>query len=135
MSIRSVSVSTAAGKFRQRVQVGGLEIIADEPKESGGDDLGLAPHELVLAGLGACTSMTLKLYADRKGWPLERAEVTLDAERTSTAFTIRRRIEIHGPLDADQRTRLLEIASKCPVHKTLTGEIAIESTLVDAPPT
>lgn len=134
MSIRSVSVSTAAGKFRQRVQVGGLEIIADEPKESGGDDLGLAPHELVLAGLGACTSMTLKLYADRKGWPLERAEVTLDAERTSTAFTIRRRIELHGPLDADQRTRLLEIASKCPVHKTLTGEIAIESTLVDAPP-
>ncbi|MBK7578701.1 MAG: OsmC family protein [Myxococcales bacterium] len=135
MSIRSVSVSTAAGKFGQRVQVGGLEIIADEPKESGGDDLGLAPHELVLAGLGACTSMTLKLYADRKGWPLERAEVTLDAERTSTAFAIRRRIQLHGPLDADQRARLLEIASKCPVHKTLTGEIAIESTLVDAPPT
>lgn len=131
MAIREVSVSTASGKFQQRVRVAGapgIEVVADEPRAVGGDDAGLAPHELVLAGLGACTSMTVKMYAERKGWPLQRVEVKLSATR-GEAFVIQRNIALHGPLDDEQRARLLEIANKCPVHKTLSGEIRIESAL------
>ncbi len=130
MDFREVTVSTASGKFRQQVRVGDIELAADEPKSVGGDDAGPAPHELLLAGLGACTSMTLKMYAERKGWPLERVEVKLNATR-GAAFVIERRIALQGPLDAEQRARLLEIANKCPVHKTLSGQISIESALAD----
>lgn len=132
MDIRPVTVSSTDAKFRQLVRVGELSLDADEPKDLGGDDAGLAPHELVLAGLGACTSMTLRMYAERKGWPLSAVRVVLGAER-GTPFTITRRIELEGPLDAEQRQRLLEIANKCPVHKTLTGAIAIESELAENP--
>jgi putative redox protein len=125
--MRTATVSTAGGPFRQTVRVGPHVLVADEPTESGGGDAGLAPHEWILAGLGACTSMTLQLYARRKGWPLESVEVTVDGEQREGAFVLTRHVHVQGPLDEEQRARLLEIANKCPVHKTLTGPIRIET--------
>jgi putative redox protein len=131
--MRAAIVTTATpGKFRQTVRVGPHTLIADEPVAAGGDDAGLAPHEWILVGLGACTSMTLKGYADRKGWPLEGVEVTVEGEHKDGAFVLSRTIRVEGNLTGEQRARLLEIAEKCPVHKSLTGPIRIESTLSPA---
>ncbi len=123
--------------LQNHVVAGRHELLADEPLDLGGFDTGPAPHEWVLGGLGACTSMTLRMYADRKGWPLRRVQVDLQIERrphkegsrTVVDSTIRRTIRLEGELDAVQRARLLEIAERCPVHRTLTGRIAIESRL------
>jgi putative redox protein len=116
---------------------------ADEPASFGGDDSGPGPYELLLAGLGACTSMTVRMYAERKGLPLARVEVRLEHDkihardcedcetREGKLDEIRREVTIEGDLDAAQRQRLLEIADKCPVHRTLTSEIKIRTRLVD----
>ncbi len=123
--MRSVTVNTAGGKHRQTVRVGEHVLIADEPVELGGEDAGLAPHEWLLAGLGACTSMTLKMYADRKGWPLESVEVVVDGDHRDGAFILTRHVRVRGALTDEQRAKLLEIANKCPVHRSLTGIIRI----------
>jgi putative redox protein len=128
--MRSVTVRTGSGKFQQRIEVGPHELRGDEPLTLGGDDTGPDPYELVLSGLGACTSMTVKMYADRKGWPLAAVEVELGAAKQEGAWVVKRSIRLEGELTEEQRARLLEIAEKCPVHKTLTGEIRIESVLV-----
>ena len=129
--MRSVRVHTDEGKFRQKVQVGGHVLTADEPESSGGNDSGPAPHEFLLAGLGACTSMTVKVYADRKGWPVRAVDVLVEGHHDETrVFTCKRTISFEGDLTDEQRQRLLEIANKCPVHKTLSGTIRIETTLV-----
>ncbi len=130
--METVKVRTGSGKFGQEIQIGRHRLAADEPATNGGGDAAPSPHELVLAGLGACTSMTLKMYAERKGWPLERVEVDLTLEKEGESTVIRRAIRLSGGLDAEQRTRLLEIAGKCPVHKTLAGEIRIETRAADA---
>jgi uncharacterized OsmC-like protein/fermentation-respiration switch protein FrsA (DUF1100 family) len=134
---------TRNGKFQQTVTVGSHQLLADEPLASGGDDTGLAPYDFLLAGLGACTSMTMRLYADRKSLPLERTTVTLrhnkiHAEdcaecetRTGMLDQIERVITMEGPLDAEQRKKLMEIADKCPVHRTLTSEVRILSRAAD----
>jgi putative redox protein len=127
--MRTAIVTSTKGKIRQTVRVGPHSLVADEPVAAGGEDAGLAPHEWLLAGLGACTSMTLKLYADRKGWPLESVEVSVDGEHVAGAFVMKRMVRVEGDLTDEQRSRLLEIANKCPVHKTLTGTIRIESTI------
>ena len=127
--MRPAIVTTASGKFRQTVRIGGHTLVADEPSAAGGDDGGPAPHEWILAGLGACTSMTLKMYADRKGWPLESVEVTVEGDHVDGAFVLTRHVEVSGPLDDEQRARLLEIANKCPVHKSLSGPIRIVTDL------
>lgn len=108
------------------VIAGPHKLSADEPASLGGQDSGPDPYALVMAGLGACTSMTMKMYAQRKGWPLEDVEVQLTHKKIKRGddmidrFT--RDIILRGPqLDADQRARLIEIANKCPVHKTLEG--------------
>ena len=105
----------------------------------GGDNRGPTPYGLLLAGLGACTSMTLRLYAQRKRWPLERVTVRLKHDkihaedcsscetREGRIDTIAREVTMEGPLDPDQRRRLLEIADKCPVHRTLHSEVVIET--------
>jgi putative redox protein len=133
---------TRAGTFTERVRVGRHVLPADEPEGAGGTDTGPGPYDYVLAGLGACTAMTLRLYADRKAWPLERVAVRLrhsriHAEDCADCETkvglvdhIERAITVEGPLDAAQRARLQEIADKCPVHRTLTSEIKIGTTLV-----
>jgi putative redox protein len=134
---------TRNSKFQQTVTVGPHRLLADEPAGAGGDDTGLSPYDFVLAGLGACTSMTMRLYADRKSLPLERTTVTLrhnkiHAEdcaecetKTGMLDQIDRVITMEGPLDAEQRKRLMEIADKCPVHRTLTSEIRILSRAAD----
>ena len=128
--MREVTVSTAGGKFKQSVRVGPHELVSDEPVASGGGDEGPAPHELLLAALGSCTSMTIRMYAERKGWKVDRVEVSVSGGREDEGFRIRRRIRLEGELSDEERERLLEIANKCPVHKTLSGTILIESAIV-----
>jgi uncharacterized OsmC-like protein/alpha-beta hydrolase superfamily lysophospholipase len=133
---------TGQGRFAQLVRVGRHELRADEPASvPGGLDTGPGPYDHLLAGLGACTSMTLRLYAERKELPLERVTVRLrhdkihaedcaDCEtREGKLDQIERTLEIAGPLDAATRQRLLEIADKCPVHRTLTSEVKIRTRL------
>jgi putative redox protein len=139
---RAVVVSeTGEGKFQQSVAVGPHHFLADEPAAVGGMDSGPSPYDLLIAGLGACTAMTLRLYADQKGLPLTGVSVTLrhakiHAADCTTCETkegkidrIERTIALEGPLDAAQRARLLEIADKCPVHRTLTSEVEIRTAL------
>jgi putative redox protein len=130
---------TRAGRLQQEIRAGRHRIVADEPVEAGGLDSGPSPYDLLLAGLGACTSMTLRLYAERKALPLDRVTVRLahsrihavDCEncetREGTVGRIDRAITLAGNLDEDQRKRLLEIADKCPVHRTLESEIDIRT--------
>jgi uncharacterized OsmC-like protein/pimeloyl-ACP methyl ester carboxylesterase len=134
---------TRSGKFQNTVAIGPHRMLADEPVAVGGDDSGPGPYDFVLAGLGACTSMTMRMYADRKSLPLERVTVTLShskihAEDCAECETregmldqFDRVIAIEGALDADQRKRLMEIADKCPVHRTLTSEIHIVTKAAD----
>jgi putative redox protein len=126
--MRSARVTPGAGKLQQRVAIGPHTVVADEPRDAG-DDTGPAPHDFLLAALGSCTAMTLRLYAGQKGWPLERVEVALEQAKVDAAHEIRRTVVIEGPLSAEQRARLLEIAERCPVHRTLLGEIRIVSKL------
>jgi putative redox protein len=134
---------TRASKFQQTITTGPHQMLADEPVAAGGEDTGPGPYDFVLAGLGACTSMTMRMYADRKSLPLDRVTVTLKhskihAEDCAECETregmldqIDRVIAIEGALDADQRKRLMEIADKCPVHRTLTSEIRIVTKAAD----
>jgi putative redox protein len=134
---------TRNGKFQQTVSIGPHRMLADEPVAAGGEDSGPGPYDFVLAGLGACTSMTLRLYAERKSLPLERVTVTLKhskihAEDCADCETkagmldqIDRVIAMEGALDAEARRKLMEIADKCPVHRTLTSEIHIVTRAAD----
>ena len=134
---------TRANKFQQSISVGPHRLTADEPVAAGGGDTGPGPYDLVLAGLGACTSMTMRMYADRKALPLERVTVTLShskihAEDCAECETrvgmldqFDRVISMEGALDAEQRKKLMEIADKCPVHRTLTSEIHIVTSAAD----
>src|ERR1700716_3247508 len=134
---------TRNGKFQQDVYVGPHHMRADEPVTAGGEDTGPGPYDFVLAGLGACTSMTMRLYADRKSLPLERVTVTLkhskiyaqDCAECETKAgmldQIDRVIAMEGNLDAEARKKLMEIADKCPVHRTLTSEIHIVTQAAD----
>jgi putative redox protein len=130
--MRTAVVTTAEGKFRQTVRIGPHVLSADETVDEGGDDAGPAPHEWILAGLGACTSMTMKLYATRKGWPLEAVEVTVAGDHVDGAFVLTRHIVMRGALTEEQRARLLEMANKCPVHRSLTGPIRITTDVAPA---
>ena len=121
---------TGAGKFQVRVHAGGAVLNADEPVSVGGLGSGPTPYELVGAGLAACTAMTLRLYAGRKGWPLAQASVEVRHEKRkgeTPADLFERSVCIDGELDAAQRARLLEIADRCPVHRTLEGGAEIRT--------
>lgn len=135
-------VESGEGKFTEHLLDGRHRLIADEPVAAGGQDRGPGPYDLLLMALGACTTMTLRLYADRKRWPLERVSVKLrhakiyaqdcaDCEtKQGKLDRIERMIGLEGVLDPAQRQRLLEIADMCPVHRTLTSEIKIETSLM-----
>lgn len=127
--------------LRQEVELGRHRIVADEPVTGGGTDAGPGPYDLLLASLGTCKAITLRLYAGRKGWPLEGVTVKLEhsrvhAEDCKNCETkdglldhIEVEIELAGPLTEEQRERLIEISERCPVHKTLTSEIDIVTAL------
>lgn len=126
---------TGQGKFQARVQAGGAVLMADEPISVGGLASGPTPYELVAAGLGACTVMTLRLYAERKGLPLDRAsvEVRHDKQTGQTPPDVfERLLTLDGDLDVNQRAKLLEIAGKCPVHRTLEGGARVVTTTATA---
>jgi uncharacterized OsmC-like protein/pimeloyl-ACP methyl ester carboxylesterase len=130
---------TGEGTFTQRIRVGRHELRADEPISSGGTDTGPSPYDLLLAALGACTSMTLRLYAQRKAWPLEQISVRLrhqkihakdcaDCEtREGKIDEIDRELLLRGALDDEQRARLLDIAERCPVSRTLESEVKVRT--------
>ncbi len=127
---------TRAGKLQVEVIAGKTRFLADEPVAVGGLGSGPGPYDLLCAALGACTSMTVRLYADQKQWPLERVRVAVrhgkDKER-KPADLFSRRIALEGPLDSEQRARLMEIAGRCPVHRTLEAGSAIETAAAENP--
>jgi putative redox protein len=146
--VAEVVVRSQTG-LAQKITVDGHTLMADEPLELGGTNLGPSPYELLLAALGSCTAITLEWYAQRKTWPLESVEVSLHHDRmyaadcadceTREGFLdrITKTITLGGPLSAEQRQRLGEIAERCPVQRTLQREVVIEQRVVesgDTPP-
>jgi putative redox protein len=137
---REVVIRGNAEGFTQEIVVGPHQLTADEPKDMGGDDEGPTPYDLLLAALGSCTSITVTMYAQNKTWPLQDVTVrlhhsTIHATDCAECETkegkidrIELDIELAGPLSSEQRSKLLEIAKKCPVHRTLTSETNIRIT-------
>src|SRR3712207_2005620 len=136
-----VVVRTGTG-LRTDVRANGYAVVADEPASVGGTDSGPTPYDYLLAALGSCTAMTVRMYADRKKWPLESVTVRLSHEKVyardcGECETKDRKIdriglelELRGPLEESQRRRLLEVAERCPVHRTLESEVMMETNLV-----
>jgi putative redox protein len=134
-----VTARAGAAGYRTEVRVRSHALVADEPESVGGGDAGPTPYEYLLGALGGCMAMTLRMYADRKGWPLEGAEVRLrtapshlrdceQCEREDVGVTrIERQVELAGPLTEEQRRRLMQIADRCPVKQTLERGLRIAS--------
>lgn len=142
MPDQGVVIKTGHGKFGTEVHTKTHRFVADEPKSYGGDDSGPTPYDLLNAALGTCTAMTMKMYADKKGWPLEGVTVQVTHERNHRdecdhveamkegrqMQALNRRIELHGDaLDEGQRRKIVEIADKCPVHRTLEGDLHVHT--------
>lgn len=127
----SSSIKTDLYKIEIRSPSGNV-LIADEPLDLGGKDLGFSPKELLIAALAACTSATLRMYADRKQWDLQEVKIDLDLDRNDSENKtyINRKIRLIGNLDEEQRARLLDIANKCPIHKILSNPIGIHTELL-----
>jgi len=138
----TVIVRDAGSGFAQDIVVGRHCLKADEPEDAGGTDTGPSPYDYLLVALGSCTSLTVALYARRKQWPLEGITIRLEHSKIHATDCaecetkdgmldrIERDISLSGPLSEPQRARLLEIAERCPVHRTLVSEISIRSRLV-----
>ena len=139
----SVITQTSVSALKTRINTGKHTLYSDEPVEVGGGDTGPSPYEILLSALGACTGMTISMYAKRKIMPLKGITVYLRHDKvyvedleacekdTSKIDVIHREIELVGDLNGDQRNRLLEIANKCPVHKSLANGINIKTILRD----
>lgn len=142
LAVSEVVVRGAASGLRQEVEAGSHRWVADEPTTVGGTDAGPTPYDLLLGALGSCTSMTLRLYADRRKWPLEGIVVRLQHHRIhrddcvncekkdASIERVERTLELRGPLTDEQRAKLLDIAERCPVHQTLQHNLDVRTTLV-----
>lgn len=127
----NVSSSIKTEPYRIEIKSpSGNVVIADEPVDKGGKDSGFSPKELLAAALAACTSATVRMYADRKEWPLDEVKIHIDLERDEAAnkTVINRQIQFLGNLDDEQRKRLLAVANACPIHKILSNPIEINTT-------
>ncbi len=124
-----IKVIAAIGRKKYRTQLvsDGKEMIADEPESLGGDNLGFAPGELLASSLASCTAITIRMYADRKEWPLEEAivDVTYSKEIAEEISNFVLNVRLFGKLDEKQRERLFEIAKKCPIHRVMTNPIEV----------
>jgi putative redox protein len=141
-----VVTESDASPYGQRITAGAHQLTADEPARVGGADSGATPYDLLLAGLGACTAITVRMYAERKGWPLRRVTVRVRHQRihatdcqgceTTIGLVdhIERELEFDGELTGDQCARLLDIAERCPVHRMLNSEVLISTTETQPPP-
>ncbi|HEX4508686.1 MAG TPA: OsmC family protein [Burkholderiaceae bacterium] len=129
-----IAEETGEGGLQVEVHAGGVRLVADEPVDAGGMGSGPTPYDLLCAALGACTVMTLRLYARRKGWPLANVRVSVGHVRAATTppDTFKREIELVGELTAEQRSRLMEMAGRCPVHATLERGSRVETKEVSA---
>ena len=129
--MRKVVSQFGEGPLQQKLSTGDLQYLSDAEVSKGGSGTGPSPHEYLGAALAACTSMTLKMYSERKSINLKNAIVTVDIERHNDVEIYTRHIELIGDLDDQQRERLLEIAQRCPIHKALAGEVQIKTQLVN----
>jgi len=129
--MRKVVSQFGEGPLQQKLSTGNLHFLSDAHTDNGGNGTGPTPHEYLGAALAACTSMTLKMYANRKSINLENAIVTVDIERVNDVETLMRDIQLQGNLSAQEKDRLIEIANKCPIHKALNGMIEIKTQLVN----
>lgn len=129
--MNKITANIGAELYKTEIESETNLIISDEPKSSGGQDLGFAPNELLASSLAACTAITLRMYANRKGWELTDVKVVVSFETDSLEkkFKIVRDIQLLGNLDKDQQARLLIIANKCPIHKILTNPIEITTAI------
>jgi len=144
MATTITATGTAQGRYTTEITAGRHRWLADEPEEDGGRDQGPTPYGLLLSALGACTAITLRLYAERKGWPLEDVRVQVTHERIHALDCaeceategyldrIETRVVVSGPLSWEQVERLKEIAVRCPVHRTLAGQLLLRDSLVHA---
>lgn len=123
----SVHVASAGGPFAQNIQVRHHTVVSDEAADVGGEDRGPNPTEMLLGALGACVAMTLRMYAGRKGWDLGDLQVDLSGRDENGVFIVERALHFGAPLTDEQRTRLTEIAGRCPVSRRITGHVEIRS--------
>ena len=131
-TLRTVRTTKAVeGAVAVQLVIGPHVLMADTASENGGDDLGADPHELLDAALASCTALTLQLYARRKGMRLVAVDVAVDHEESDGVYRMRREVRLVGDLSGDERARLLEIANRCPVHRTLSGRFEITSRLTE----
>ena len=120
-----VRVHRGQGKLQHVIEIGQHRLLTDVPEALGGEDTGPEPHDLLAAALAACTAITVTMYARRKGWPLDDIDVRIEHDKLDQAYVLTRRIAYVGSLSVEQREMLTAVANKCPVHKTLSGEIRI----------
>ncbi len=129
MDTAQITGRSEAAKYRVRLAAGANTVFADEPADKGGGDTGMMPYELLLSALAACTIITIRMYAERKGWNPGEIGVDVEFETEKGDTKIIRHVSFSAALETEQRDRLLVVANACPVHKLLTGKIAVDTAL------
>jgi putative redox protein len=129
--MKAIAHRTATTAYAHRIDIRQHHLVADEPTDQGGNDSGPTPQELLAASLASCTAITIEMYADRKGWDLGPVEVQVEYEQPDRSSPTRFKLTLRFPdeLSPEQAKRLSEIAAKCPVHRTLAGEVTFEQSV------